>query len=158
MAQINKVEVVDIAKNKLGLQPGIDPLPNQSSNFVQPVISMDVPYCEIARGGSTSSTTTTVYTTDANKDFYLTGAVLSLTKDAICDIANGKVQMNVTIGGATQNVLALSVLTLTAQDKSVGLSFSPPIKIDRNQAITITRASTTAGTIILAGVVTGYLS
>lgn len=91
---------------------------------------------------ATNSTTSTIYTTPSNQDFYLTGAVLSTIKDATATSTNSG--LNVVINGQTLALLSISSLTLTAQNQTVSLSLSVPVKIDRGTNITVTNGTNVA--------------
>lgn len=99
----------------------------------------------IRAAGSSTSGSITALTTPADKDFYLTGCTLSMIKDATCDMATGAIALAVTVDGVAQNPAAIAILTLTAQSQTVNVTFNPPIKVDRNTALSM-GASYTAGT------------
>lgn len=108
---------------------------------------------------SASTGAITIYTTqnEKEKDFYLTHVTINLTKDATCDIANGRVALSVTIGGLSADLCSFSVLTLTAQDKSASIAFTKPIKIDKNTAITFA-GTFTVGAMVRSASISGYIA
>lgn len=99
---------------------------------------------------STSRTTTgasTLFTTSATKDTYINSVSISLTKDATNDAAIGVSAVTATPFGqvSAQNILALSMLTLTAQDKQLSISFVRPIRLARNTAVALNGTTYTVG-------------
>lgn len=101
-----------------------------------------------------SKTTTgsqAIMTTPAGKDTYLETITISIIKDAACDLPTGNnFFITGVIQGVTQKLISLPILTLTAQQMAMSLTFRRPVKLDRNTAITISGASTTytAGTCV----------
>lgn len=106
---------------------------------------------------ATSTGSQTIYTTPAEKDFYLTSATVSIIKDATCDMATGAVVILVTVNGVQSAVIGISTLTLTAQSDSVSVSFKYPIKIDRSSTV-VMGGTFTAGACVRTGCITGFLS
>jgi len=109
----------------------------------------------VRRVGSTTTGSATVYTTPADKDFYLTGIQVSFIKNATCDVASGPLRYTATVEGVSQGIISLALLTLTAQDQNAFVSFETPIKVDRNTAIT-TSNTFTAGAFVRECCITGY--
>lgn len=124
-----------------------------------PVIPI-TPIARIVRWGNSDTTGAIVlYTTPSDKDFYLTSAHLAYSKNSACDIATGYINIQITIGGVTQVVLASSILTLTAERDTATITFSTPIKCDRSTSISLSASSTTftVGAISRIGSITGYV-
>jgi len=109
----------------------------------------------VRHNSSSSSGNISLYTTPTDKDFYLTGILLSIVKDATCDVATGTININTVINGATRRVADIAVLTTTAQSQSVVVSFPFPLKVDRNVAFTIS-GTFTVGNMSRTGVLQGY--
>lgn len=95
----------------------------------------------------------TVWTTPAEKDFYLTGVILTTTKDATSTATN--IQLTAFIDGVGQPIVRIRGITLTAMSQTVPISFSVPIKIDRNTQINIANDSAVAN-IATSAVIFGY--
>lgn len=113
------------------------------------------PSAKIVRQNSgANNASLTIYTTPADKDFYLTAATLSYIKDATSTAAS--VALQVTIDGVALNVLFLPGITLTASYDNMALSFDVPIKLDRNTSIVCTASSAVAN-IRTAATIVGYL-
>ena len=105
---------------------------------------------------NTSTAAATIRTASTDKDTYVTGAVFGFTKDATSDSPTGRMNFTVVIKGQAKNLISLPVLTLTAQDKQVAISFNPPIKVDRGSAIALGSITNTVGTVVRSGSVFGY--
>lgn len=100
-------------------------------------------FCNIVKAGAASnSTTSTVWTTPSDKDFYLCAASLSTIKDVTGVSNNAK--LNIIVEGATVAILSISNITLTVQHSNMTNTWFNPIKVDRNTAITVTNSSATA--------------
>jgi len=93
---------------------------------------------------------TTIYTTPADKDFYLTYVLLSAIKDAAA--TGTSVAISATVEGVSTSIVAIAGITLTVQQQTVPVFFSTPIKIDRNTAIAISGSNWTT----YRGIVAGY--
>ncbi len=131
---------------------------DQFSDELSPNVMAVVPVTPITRitraAQSGATGTVTIYTAPVDKDFYLTGAMLGIIKDAACD-ASVSINMSVTMEGSARELLSIPILTLTAQDRSVFLSFPFPLKIDRGTSITIS-GTYAAGNMRRMGNVHGY--
>lgn len=120
---------------------------------IQPIVDIR-DRANIVRSNTRSTTGTgTILTTPSDKDFYLTTLSFSATADATAD--NTVYSIATTIEGAARNILQLVKTSLTAYENVATITFSPPIKIDRN--VTITLGSTfTVGTSNCAATLTGF--
>lgn len=161
MAKINNSdlikEVIDVAR----LHPSTDRIPNELAEKIVPVIDINqkhVRICDVVRHvSSTTSGSTNIYTTPSNKDFYLVGASLSISKNATCDDESGEVDYNIIIDGGSRSFIILAKLTLTALNSSITLSLNNPIKIDRGSVISIAGNVTfTVGAMVKAATLIGY--
>lgn len=150
--------IVNNVIDELKLNPLTDAIPRQVIPTIQPVFEVKKKFADILRGGTIASTSSqTLYTTPSDRDFYLTGACLSIDKSATCDIASGRYTMVCTINGtANQAILSVAITTLTAQSQSVSLSFPTSIKVDRGTVIALSAASFSAGTFVRAGSIVGF--
>lgn len=150
-------ELTDAAK----IQVSRDKIPNQLAEKVVPVMEVNpklLRRANIVRSGTATGTgASTIYTTPSNQDFFLTHAELSIIKDAASDYATGGYPLNVTIDGVTRSILIISILTLTAQNQTVGIAFNTPVKLDRGSTIALNSASSTAGTFIRAATFGGFV-
>lgn len=123
--------------------------PNMVINSVQPVFEVGEVIHNIVRTNPTvaSNNTQTIFTTPADKDFFLTNASIS----GVPAIAAGSAYITLTIGGATQNILRIALDTGTPTSNSQGGPMN--ILVDRNTNITIT--SSAAG-LVAWGSIVGY--
>jgi len=139
--------------NRILASKGGDFLSDEVMPNIQPVIPIS-PVANISRGsGMTNALTSALFTTPADKDFYLTSAVLSVSKDVTSTAV--AIDFRVVIDGASQTPIRISGITLTPLQATVPLVFNPPIKIDRNTAISI-NANTAVANIRVDGSLTGY--
>lgn len=105
---------------------------------------------------TTSATSNSVFTSSADKDTFITGARLSYAKDATCDVSDGQVRLRCIINGVIKTLISLPVITLTAQQDSMNVSFDRPVKIDRNTSVSIFQGTFTAGKFLRCAVVDIY--
>jgi hypothetical protein len=104
-------------------------------------------------GGGTSAG---IYTTPMDKDFYLTGACLSIVKNATSNSTVTSIRVG-TADGPTSNIISIIGLTLTEQDQTVWCPFPIPLRLARGSAITLITDSTGAGYEVRGSII-GYLS
>lgn len=134
-----------------------DIIPSQLAEKVVPVMEVNpkmLRRCNIVRGQeAANSTSGTIYTTPADKDFFMVACQLGVIKDVTSTSTLST--LRATIDGVQQKLLEIPGITLTAQSAVVSLSFPDAIKIDRNTAIVIT-ASTNVANIQTVGTIIGY--
>jgi hypothetical protein len=118
---------------------------------VNPQIIKNVVIANVDTG---TSGATTIIASDPNRDIYITSVSLSIIKDVTCDIATGSVNVNSTFLGALKNIIGLPVISLTAQNQSISVSFPHPLKIDRNAGVSI--SGTHAAGVLRRNVVVSY--
>jgi len=133
-------------------------VPTRISEDVQMVLDINPNHnriCNIVRGGTsnTSSSTASIYTTPADKDFYLTSAHYVFQKNVTSD--NTACTLIASVDGADQVLLSLPSITLTATQMEAGITYSNPIKLTRNTTIRMS-ASFTVGALIRGANITGY--
>lgn len=157
MGKINKTNVSDNLVKGLGINVVTEPIPSEYNNSVQPIYDVSNEPITIVKGGSGTGSSVSVYTAPSDVDTYILGLTLSVAKDNLCDLATGRVNINLTVGGATISALGISTFTLTAQSLNNSISFPHPgIRIDRGSNVTLSRGTTTAGTCSLTGNIFGY--
>lgn len=113
--------------------------------------------------GRTASTTTaagntTLLTVDTKVPTYATGAVISMTKDATCDVASGVWGIYYTPDGesGSQTMFEITRLTTTAQDVQAQITFKDPIKLKPGSTVSCSAFSFTAGTVSRACAFYGF--
>ncbi len=130
---------------------------DQFSDEVSPNVVAVVPVTPVvnivARGTSTATAAANPYQTPADKDFYLTGLQLVVTKDALCD--NTQTQIAATINGVQIVIAEIVSQTTTAYSGQLPLVFNPPLKLDRGQNIQLF-GTFAAGTMRKSVVLYGY--
>jgi hypothetical protein len=139
------------------INPSAATIPNKLSDVVVPVIDVSPAHnrvCEIVRAASAvNATSTTIYTTPTDKDFYLTAASISTIKDVTATSLASFIETN--IGGAARQILYIIGLTLTVQSGQTSISFPVPIKIDRGVNIIIAHTTNVAN-VSSRGLIYGY--
>lgn len=135
-------------------------IPNQLAEKVVPVMEVNpklTKTLDIVKYTNTSGTSNATIYTVPDQEFYLKGAQLSIIKNATSDVATGSYGLLATINGVSTPILSLALLTLTAQEQSICISFINPIKVDKNTSILLASAASTAGTMVRTGIIYGYL-
>lgn len=156
--QTASVQIDDNIKTDLILKEGTDIIPKIVKPDIQPCYEVNRRVANVVRSGSfTASGTNTIFTTPTNRDFFMTGITLSICKDATCDIASGRIAITANVGGTSRDLIAISVLTTTAERDTISLEFAVPVKIDRSAAIA-TGGNTTfaAGNLVRSVTIYGY--
>lgn len=144
MAKIQNSEVISQMINGLWLDPARESVPSELAEKILPVyqVNPDIREKTKTRFSSTTATQTglALFTSDATKKTYLTGASLNNMSNATAD--NTSIQLLCTVDGANTTILSLNKLSLTAQSKVVSASFNPPLRIDKNTAVRFANAFT----------------
>lgn len=147
-------ELVDVGK----LQTSKDKIPDQIADKVVPVIDINPKHsrisniCRVTTGANTTSAT--IYTTPADKDFFIVAAAVTVIKDATS--TSPYTQLTCTIDGAAVQILRIGTLTLTAEQRELSISLNVPIKVDRGTNIVVQNGTNVAN-ITASGSVIGYL-
>lgn len=92
-----------------------------------------------------------------NKRFLLTGFTVTLIKDAACDAATGFLVLRTLLAetGGSVNLINIPIITLTAQEFKMSVTFKNPIKLKENSNFYMT--GTFGAGVMLRGVsVFGY--
>jgi len=151
-------EVRDVFK----LQQNIDGIISNLGNQIIPVCDVNPKHARIANviasQVGTGGNAVTIYNVPSDKEFYLTGALISIAKDAANDNATGRMSLNVYPykGANNTELIRISVLTLTAQSQTVSRDFTIPIRLEPGSTITVGATTSTVGNISKCGCITGY--
>lgn len=148
-------DLQNVANEQFNIKNG-DFFSEQIPNILTPVVPI-VPYANVVKSAGIGSggTSTTIYTTPTDRDFYLCSAWLSLAQDAGSAVTEHYIRAYV--GGSQINILAKECIASTAQSDTITISFKFPIKIDRNTALTVEHGAASAVVNTLGGI-TGYIS
>jgi hypothetical protein len=142
------------------IQQGIDPTPSELADKVIAVMEVNPKLLRnieiLASAATTGTGASTIMTTPRDKDIYVTEITLGIIKDVLCDVATGTYAINTTINGVSRPLVNTPILTLTAQNQNLVISFSRPIKLDRNVTIALASASSTAGIFNRSTIIFGY--
>ncbi len=157
--QIQNPRATEVIREEAGLTLS-EGFPQTLSSNIIPIIDMTPSFHAVVNIANTASSTTTGAITILNPvnegDLYITGAHIALVKDAACDMASGRVTLAATINGVVRSILSIPVLTLTAQQQSLSISFVRPIKVDKGTSVTLLTNSFAAGNLIRSGGIVGY--
>lgn len=123
--------------------------PNVVNNTIQPVFEVGEVIHNVVRTNTTeaNNNTQTIFTTPADKDFFLTNCSVS----GVPAIAAGSAYITLTIAGATRQIIRIALDTGTPTSNSMGGPMN--ILVDRNTNITITSS---AANLIAWGSIVGY--
>ena len=155
MARVTRSSVLLKIQDILALQAGSEQVPVMANNSIQPVIESGPRFTQVSVHNFNSATAAlTVYTTPRDKDFYLTYADLSVTKDVVCDCVLSN--LIITQGGTSRRLLNIDMQTVTAGSFGKSLNFSYPIKLDRSAVITLNGAFG-AGTLTKTACIGGFI-
>lgn len=117
-------------------------LPRTLSPIINPTLEthpfLVVPINVVKNNQSAATGTVTVYTapTAAQKaKAWLWGFTVSYVKDATCDIATGRLALQITQLGVTRDLMAFPVITLTAQSERASIMLPKPILLDPGTSI-----------------------
>jgi len=158
MATIYNTDLTKAIAREAGVQTARDNIPSQIAEKVVPVIDVTPRQnrvCDIVRlGACSNATSATIYTTPADRDFYLVGASISVIKDITSTSTTSN--LRVTINGVAQSLLSISTATLTIQTAQNSISLPVPIKCDRNSTITLT-SDTNVANFKIQGTIIGYV-
>lgn len=128
----------------------------QASSYetkIQPIVLLPT-RVDIARSaGSATTGATTIYTTPADKDFYLTSVQISGAADATAD--NVEYTIECVTDGVARSLIGLRKITTTAFTGQSSIAYLYPLKIDRNSIISVNTAFT-VGAASKRGAITGY--
>ena len=129
-----------------------DPLSSEISDQIIANVPI-VRVCNIVKHQSGSATTTSIYGTPADKDFYITACMLSVSKDVTA--TSNSTWIQATLDGVAIKLALIAGITLTPQSEVVSISFPNPIKVDRNTGILLNNATNVA-TLRAEATIMGY--
>lgn len=142
-------EIIDALQSQLGAEG----MPTKVSDTIQLSVEVNpklLRRCDIIKQVSSAST---IYTTPADKDFFVNTVHLGIAKD-VADTGTAA-SITCVVNGATVTLLTIPGITLTADAQNVVIPFPVPIKVDRNTAVAFAVAG--SYTAVRASI-TGFLS
>lgn len=146
MATIHNSELLRELRQAVSLQQGKDPTPVKLADTIVPVVEVNPRYARIVtfakNGNATNATATTIFTSDANVDTFITAVTLGVIKDVTSTSTVSAIE--VYINGAAVNLIRIPGITLTVQSEMTTLSLNPPVKIDKNTTVRVTNATNVA--------------
>jgi len=158
MAYITKNSTLAELREATDIPYGSGTVPNTLDNKISPVIETNqkllahtTEWLSVSRS---STGTTSVRTATTDRDFFITGAVMSLDTDAAA--ANLVVAIQATVKGTARNILIFSTLAAAAAHRrDISISLPRPLKIDKGTAISFV-CTFSAGTVKGDAIVFGY--
>jgi hypothetical protein len=160
MARINRSDVIQKAVNDLAISTASEKVPNETLDKVQLTYDLNKNFSNFIL--TTTATTTgaisiVMPTVSAGGEIYITGIQASMIKDATCDQATGRLTIQITpdstnVGGT---IMAIPILTLTAQSESLVYSLPYPVKVRPGSSATII-GTYTVGTMARSLSIVGY--
>jgi hypothetical protein len=103
-----------------------------------------------------NSTSTTMYTTPTDRDFYLTSATISMIKDVTSTSTQSAINLTPFYENSVRSMLPIQGITLTPQSGQLTLSLPHPMKLARNTTIALVNG-TNVGNIISGACITGFI-
>jgi len=157
MATIHNSDLSKELQQGAKIQINRDVIPNQLAEKVVPVMEVNpklLRRIDIHKAGTlTNGTSATIYTTPADKDFFLVALQLSIIKDG--NSTSTSTAINGTVNGVSAKIISIAGITITASAGSTSLTLPIPMKIDRNSNITLTHTTNVAN-IRGDGIIFGY--
>ena len=155
MARVTRSSVLLKIQDILGLQAGSEQVPVIANNSIQPVLDIHPKFTTVLKTATIATTSgITVYTTPTDKDFYLTFISLAFVKDVNCD--NATVYVQIVTNDGTIRLPFFENVSLVAEAKQVSIDFSNPIKLSRNNVISLV-GTFTAGALTKRATIGGFI-
>ena len=160
MARINRTDVIQKAVNDLAISISDSKVPNETLDKVQLTYDLNKNFSSfcIAIGATVSGAAISALPTVSNgAETYITAVSLGVIKDVTCDMATGGITMLITpdASNVSVSILAIPILTLTAQSDNVTLALPYPLKVKNGTNISIS-GTFTAGNMRRQASVIGY--
>lgn len=131
----------------------LDHIGSEIAPVIRPVIPIQ-PKIDIIKYGNRSTTgNTTIFTTDSDKDFYLTSFSLSCSQDNTAD-SDGP-SITVLIDGVSTTIAKILKRTLTEHHETIFVTLPFPIKVDRGQPCRVSQTFT-VGNASCGAILYGY--
>lgn len=150
MAKINNSDVIQKLVDELQLYPGKDIVPSELAEKILPVfqinsdeIVVNQEPANIVRNDEVVGVgTSTLYTTSANNQFYLTSiSMYAYAYESGAGDITGQGKVHVTIDGSVQEIATAKVTCKSgvngSQTAVYGMSFINPIKVDKSTNIVL---------------------
>lgn len=135
-------------------------IPNKIGDTIIPVMEVNPKLLRVVditkQNQAINATSATIYTTPTDSDFYLTGASLTVSKDANATSVASYIQCILADNGDTVQICYVACTTTQAQNGGVSHDFTFPIKVKRGTAISVYN-TTNVASIRASAVIYGYL-
>lgn len=130
-----------------------DNLTSDIGNLIVPVVPITRFSNILKTATATNNTAATIYTTPSDKDFYLTGVQIAVSKDATATSLGTDV--TVFYNSVNTRIIKISTNQLQVQNEAVSQVFNPPLLIDKGTAIVLNN-STNVANIVSSACIYGY--
>ena len=159
MSKVKNNDTIRELVKGANLQTGFDEVPSDLARSIVPTLEINAEMFRkstiVRKGTASNATSATAYTTPADRDFYLTGCSLSVTKDATSTSTNSDIEI-VPFGDIAVNILTISGLTLTAQSDTTNIILPFPLKLARSSTIKVLNTTNVAN-VRAIGCAIGYI-
>lgn len=143
--------IVDLAKINIATESP----PRELGKTVVPVMEVKpMPMIQIVRTATADATSANMMTTSTTKKTYLVGAGISVSKDAVNNGTNTRIDA-VPEGRASVGVVEIRYEPITALSNLRGDAFFPPMLLEKGSTISIVNSSATAS-VDISGIVYYY--
>lgn len=130
-----------------------DNISSQVGDIVVPVIPIERIVNVVKSGARTSTGSANVFTTPADKDFYLVGFQMNYQCDVACDATT--YTLNVGLNGISTIIYTNVKLSLTATTRDIAVMLPKPILLDKASTVLFTQLFT-VGAGFIAGTIYGF--
>ena len=141
MVEIQSKEVIDKISDELKIQPALA-IPRELDKNIKLVYGVNPPkisnvhkFKELLNG-----TTTTIFITPPDQDFFLTSMSLSMIKDVVSTSIETSIKGNI-FGGPLIRLLAIAGITVTAQNATINMTLPRPLLMERGNNIILTNST-----------------
>jgi hypothetical protein len=146
MAQINNSDLTRELIVGAKINTSVNLTPSQLAEKVVPTMEVNPKLLRETRvvksESCVNSTSETIYTTSKDKDFYLTGFILTNIKDSSATSISSFIRAYVM--GEFIDFGQIAGITLTEQSGQITFNLPNPLKLDRNSVISVRNNTNTA--------------
>ena len=156
MVEIQSKEIIDKMSDELKVQPAMT-LPRELGKMIVPTYSVNpIRIANIVEFFNKNNTgTSTIFTTPADRDFFLTGASISGSADVLYDGLTCRVSGTLPNGAAVDLIMSKNRPLVVFGNVFHSRDYTHPIKLKKGSTITVT-LSFAAGTPLYSIVIQGY--
>jgi hypothetical protein len=144
MVDIQSKEVIDKIGDELKVQPALA-VPRTLAKDIQLVYAVNLNKIsdEAAEGNAINAASGNVLVSSADRDTFITGATLSVIKDASSTSVSSAINVMMP-NGVTIPIVRIVGFTTTAQNGTSEFTFQHPIRIQRGSTVTVGNSAAVA--------------